>query len=275
MSIDNQFKLALNIDKVTIKPPLELAPGWDTAEIPIYELLLPLYSDEVWEKKKAEIESWNQPPFGAASHWIMTERPCGDKKSDWDELERHAEVSCRRMAEIGCPVAGVWGNFFEIGNSGKSKSIDESLKYCEMVSKYADKYGVLIALEPAADPNTIFPTYKEGIDFVKELNKNSIRLMADLNYFMRIGQPFEDIAIEPDLCLHVHVQGEKYQPNVGDCEEKILHIFRVLRDINYTRSVSSAHPWISTQQGKEFDYGYESAKTLKFLQELRAQVYSE
>ena len=85
----------------------------------------------------------------------------------------------------------------------------------------------------------------------------------------------EDITLEPDLCLHVHVQGEKYQPNVGDCEEKILDIFRVLRDINYIRSVSSAHPWISTQEGKEFDYGYESAKTLKFLQELRTQLYSE
>ena len=99
--------------------------------------------------------------------------------------------------------------------------------------------------------------------------------MVDLNYFIRIDQSFEDIALESDYCLHVHVQGEKYQPNVGDCEDKILHIFRILRDINYSRSVSSAHPWISTVEGKDFDYGYESTKTLKFLQDLREQVYSE
>jgi len=48
-----QFKLGLNIDNVIMKPPLELAPGWDTAEIPIYELLLPYDGDEVWEKKRA------------------------------------------------------------------------------------------------------------------------------------------------------------------------------------------------------------------------------
>jgi hypothetical protein len=98
--------------------------------------------------------------------------------------------------------------------------------------------------------------------------------MADLNYFIAIDQAFEDIALEPDLCLHVHIQGETYQPNVGNCTDKILHIFRVLRDIGYERTVSSAHPWISTE-GDSFNYRLESEKTLKFLQNLRNQVYSE
>jgi len=141
------------------------------------------------------------------------------------------------------------------------------------VSGYADKFGILIALEPTANPETVFPTYREGIDFVKRLNKKSIRLMADLNYFVEINQPFEDIALEPDLCLHVHIQGERYQPNVGNCTEKILHIFRVLRDMGYERTVSSAHPWISTE-GEIFNYRLESEKTLKYLQNLRNQVYS-
>jgi len=175
---------------------------------------------------------------------------------------------------IGCGIAGVWGSFFELGSAGKIKAMDDSLKYCEMVSGYADKYGILIALEPTANPNTVFPTYRDGIDFVKRLNRDSIRLMADLNYFVAVNQPFEDIALEPDYCLHVHIQGEKYQPNVGDCEDKILHIFRILRDIGYQRSVSSAHPWISTE-GKDFNYRIESAKTLKFLQNLRKKVYDE
>lgn len=271
---NTQLKLALNIDRVDLKPPLELSPGWDTAEIPIWELLLPLDTDDVWEKKRTEIESWNQPPWCATSHWLWSERPTGDRKTPWEELERQAEVTCRRMAQLGCPVAGVWGNFFEIGSEGKTKATDDALKYCDMVSKYADKYGILIALEPAANPDTVFPTYIDGIEFVKKLNKDSIRLMADLNYFVALGQPFEDIAIEPDYCLHVHIQGEKYQPNVGDCEEKILHIFRVLKDIGYHRSVSSAHPWLSTE-GEKFNYRVESGKTLKFLQDLRAQVYSE
>jgi hypothetical protein len=269
-----QFKLGLNIDNVAMKPPLELAPGWDTAEIPITELLLPFDTDEVWERKLAEIKTWNQPPWAATSHWLWDERVTGDNITPFTELERQAEQTCRRMAQIGVKVAGVWGNFFPIGSGSKVKAIDTALKYCDMVSIYADKYDILIALEPTANPDTIFPTYKDGIEFVKRLNQKSIKLMADLNYFIAIGQPFEDISLEPDFCLHVHIQGETYQPNVGNCDDKILHIFRVLRDIGYERTVSSAHPWTATQS-EIFNYRIESGITLKYLQKLRAQVYSE
>ena len=83
---------------------------------------------------------------------------------------------------------------------------------------------------------------------------------------------FEDIGIAPDQCLHVHIQGDTYQPNYGNSRDKILHIFRVLRDIGYQRTVSSAHPWISTRNGP-FDYAYDSATTLRFLEDLREQVF--
>lgn len=271
-----RFKLGLNIDNVAEKPPLELAPGWETAEIPITELLLPFDSDEAWEKKLAEIRSWNQPPFVATSHWLWDERVTGPQASPWEELERQAEQTCGRMAQLANGmVAGVWGNFFAVSDeSQRIRETDMALKYCEMVNRYAERNGILIALEPTANPKTVFPKYTDGIDFVRRLNLPSIRLMADLNYFVQVDEPFEDIRIEPDLCLHVHIQGETYQPNVGDCTEKILHIFRVLRDMGYARTVSSAHPWIATE-GETFNYRLESGKTLHFLQRLREQVYSE
>ncbi|MBN2001569.1 sugar phosphate isomerase/epimerase [candidate division KSB1 bacterium] len=270
------FKLGLNIDNVAEKPPLELAPGWETAEIPIAELLIPKQSDADWEKQLAEIRTWNQPRFVATSHWLWDQQVTGEFAADWSDLERQAQTICRRMAQLADGmVAGVWGNFFPVSDEkSRTKETDKTLRYCEMVSKYAQKFGVLVALEPTANPHTVFPTYKDGIEFVKKLNLPSIRLMADLNYFVEIDEPFEDIQIDPDLCLHVHIQGEKYQPNVGNCTEKILHIFRVLRDMGYERTVSSAHPWTITE-GKTFDYRLESAKTLRYLKHLREQVFSE
>jgi len=127
-----RFKLGLNIDNVAAKPPLELAPGWDTAEIPITELLLPYAPDEAWEKKLAEIRTWNQPPFAATSHWLWDERITGDRTTDWAELERLAELSCRRMAQLADGmVAGVWGNFFEVPDeSARTKATDQALRYC-------------------------------------------------------------------------------------------------------------------------------------------------
>jgi sugar phosphate isomerase/epimerase len=172
-------------------------------------------------------------------------------------------------------VAGIWGNFFAIPEGfSPTRATDQALHYCEMVAKYAEMYGVLIALEPTANPRTVFPKYSDGLQFAKCLGKPNVRVMADLNYFIAVDQPFEDIASAPEYCLHVHVQGDTYQPNFGDCAAKIKHIFRVLRDIGYERTVSSAHPWITTEPGP-FNYRLESAKTWHFLRDLREQVLSE
>ncbi len=132
----------------------------------------------------------------------------------------------------------------------------------------------MIALEPIAEPNTLWPMYPDGIAFAKEVDRPSVRVMADLAYFIRGNQPLELIAEEPDYCLHVHIAGEGGQPGVGDRQEILLRLFRVLRDAGYERGVSAACPWVSTDGGS-LNFGVETAKSLAYLQELREQVYEE
>ncbi len=271
-----QFKLGLNIDNVAMKPPLDLAPGWEAAEVPITELVLPYDGEEAWHKKRDEIKSWHQPAFTAASHWLKDELITGKCPTPFAELERQAEQHCRRLAELSTGmVAGIWGNFFAVPDDfSRTKATDQAIEYCAMINKYAQKHGIVIALEPTANPHTVFPRYTDGLAFAKEMDLSNIRVMADLNYFVAVDEPFEDIAVDPAYCVHVHIQGDTYQPNYGNSTEKILHIFRVLRDVGYQRTVSSAHPWISTAQGP-FDYQSESAKTLRFLVDLRDKVFAE
>jgi len=270
------FKLGLNIDNVARKPPLELASGWEAAEIPITELVLPYDSDEAWQKNLAAIKSWQQPPFTAASHFLKDEQITGPEATPFEELERQAEQNCRRLSQLASGmVAGIWGNFFAVPDGfSRTKATDQALRYCEMVATYSEMYGVLIALEPTANPRSVFPKYSDGVEFAKRLAKPTVRVMADLNYFMAVDEPFEDIVTAPDYCLHVHIQGDTYQPNFGDGAAKIKHIFRVLRDVGYQRTASSAHPWTTTEPGP-FNYRLESAKTLRFLSDLRQQVFSE
>jgi hypothetical protein len=98
--------------------------------------------------------------------------------------------------------------------------------------------------------------------------------MADLNYFIRGNQPLEHIAREPEYCLNVHIAGDGGQPGVGDRTDLHTRLFRVLRDIGYERGVSAACPWVSSKGG-ELDFGKETARTLRYLQELREKVYAE
>jgi hypothetical protein len=98
--------------------------------------------------------------------------------------------------------------------------------------------------------------------------------MADLNYFLKLNQPLDHIKEDPELCMHCHIAGDHAQPGVGDMRETHRAFFRVLRDIGYNRGVSCACPWVRTQ-GDEFDFTAESAKTLAYVQALRAEVYGE
>ena len=270
-----RFKLGLNIDNIAEVRPLELAPGWEVAEVPITELVLPYDGEEAWRQKRDEIKSWHQPPFTAASHWLKDERITGDDPTPFAELERQAEQHCRRLAELGTGmVAGIW----ELFRRARRLFKDQDRRSGRRVLRDDQQ---VCAEARRRDCSRAYRKPEDGVsqvlrwaDFCKTAGPLNIRVMADLNYFVAVDEPFEDIAIDPTYCVHVHIQGDTYQPNYGNCTEKILHIFRVLRDVGYQRTVSSAHPWISTVPGP-FNYRAESARTLEFLVELRERVFAD
>jgi hypothetical protein len=72
----------------------------------------------------------------------------------------------------------------------------------------------------------------------------------------------------------VHIAGQGGQPGVGDRVELHTRLFRILRDIGYERGVSAACAWVSTLGGN-LDFRAETAKSLRYLQELRDKVYAE
>ena len=75
--------------------------------------------------------------------------------------------------------------------------------------------------------------------------------------------------------LHCHIAGSGgAQPNVGGIRDTHKEFFKVLRDTNFEGGVSCACPWKNTGDG-EFNLTQETAKTLKYLQDLREEVYAE
>jgi sugar phosphate isomerase/epimerase len=184
----------------------------------------------------------------------------------------------KRLAEVGVKTAGIYGLFFrKIEGYSPTRQMDQAIRYANILGDYAQQNGMLIALEPMANPETLWPTYKEGLVFAKRVDHPAVKLMADLNYFLKAKQSFEDIKEDPSYCLHCHVAGGQpggSQPNLGPLRETHKELFRVLRDIGYEEGVSAACPWRNTGDG-EFDLTQETAKTLAYFQELRDEVYSE
>jgi len=273
--MSDQFKFGILFGDKEGRPPGEIAPGWDIAEVPVALQIKPFESNANWKKKKIEIESWNLPPIRVASHLIQFWGLAATGPVDEEQNEFWMSRSFSRMAELGVETAGVYGGFFRIHEGYSNVQLmDQALEFVNLMADNAGKYGITIALEPIAEMDTLWPRYLDGLKFAQELCRPEVRVMADLNYFLKINQPFSDIAVEPDYCMHCHIAENNAQPGLGDREEVLMNLFRVLRDIGYERGVSAACAWVSTE-GEEMDFAVETGKSLRYLQGLRERVYAE
>ena len=253
----------------------EIAEGYEFYEIPCGIQMDPMQSDYIWQQKKAEIQAECNLPIPVCSHFIHNYglHACGPM-ADFKQLEFAASRSLERCREIGVKIAGVFGMFFPLEDEkDRAQREDETIKYLRMLDKYAQENDVLIALEPMAGLKTVFPRYLDGLRIAEAVGGKNIKVMADIDYFLALNQPFDHIRTESEKCLHVHIGGVGAQPNVGGREEILINLFNVLKDVGYEGGVSCACPWKSTTGG-ELDKKYETGLTLDYLKKLRAQVYN-
>ncbi|MCX6018111.1 MAG: TIM barrel protein [Chloroflexi bacterium] len=263
-------------DKPQLRPPAQTSPGWDIAEIPVALQLNSFDSDALWATKKAEIASWNLPPIRVSSHFLQFwGLKAVGPDVDWEQLEFWTKRAFRRLAELGVQTVGIYGGFFAVpAGFSHDVAVEQGMRFTHLLADHADMHGMTIALEPYSDLNTLFPRYLQGVEFAARVGRASVKVMADLNYFIKLDQPLEDIAVKPEFCAHVHIAEGAGQPGTGERHEIYERLFRVLRDIGYSGAVSCACAWVSTDGG-ELHFGRETAKTLAYLQDLRTRIYAE
>jgi sugar phosphate isomerase/epimerase len=270
------FKLSILIGDAPDRPPADIAKGFEMSEIPVGLQLLPFATETEWEAQKKKILGWGVPPIKVSSHWFDTTKLFGSGPTTDPELAAFwAKRSFKRLAEMGVEVVGCYGGHFPVPEGfSRTKAMDQAIAYANVMADEAAKYNMVIAFEPMADLNTVFPRYTDGLKFAKEVNRKEVRIMADLAYFLALDQPLEDIMKDPEYCMHCHIAGDDGQPGFGDRVAIHTKLFRIFKDIGYERGVSCACPWVSSEPGKPMNFARETAKTLTYLQNLRDQVYS-
>jgi sugar phosphate isomerase/epimerase len=194
--------------------------------------------------------------------------------ADWEQVVFWTERAFPRLAELGVEVVGVYGLACPLPEGfSRTLAMDQAVKFAHLLADHAAKYRITIALEPMADPKTLWPRYVDGLAFAKEVNRPQIKVMADLAYFLKLNQPFEDIAKAPEMCMHAHIAGEKGQPGIGNRWDVHVKFCKMLKEVGYTRGVSAACPWVSSVPGTAMDFAAETKKTLEYMRKLREAVY--
>jgi len=251
--------------------PLDkISKEWDYLEVPNSLMIKPFECNAVWQEEKNKLVASGFKCRTTSHYMQFFGMKCTGPNYDREQHRMWAQRTFPRMKEIGIEVIGVFGNkFFVPEGYSKTKAMDDAISACNIMADYADEYGMLIALEPMADLTTLWPRYLDGIKFVKEVNRQSVQIMADLNYFYKLEQPLEDIYTNPEWMCNVHIAGSGgAQPNVGTYEPNFIRLFKILEDIGYKRGVTAACPWVSTKGG-DLDWAYETDVTIKYLKNLR------
>jgi sugar phosphate isomerase/epimerase len=268
-SLSSKIRFGLITDVIPLE---EISDGWDYYEIPNALHGVPLESDANWLPWRERYRATGVPVL-VASHYIQGFGTAATGPSyDREQQAFWAERSFRRLNELGVEVVGIFGRFFPEG-ADRVKAVDDALSFCNIVADQAETYGMLVALEPMGAAETLFPTYKEGLAFAKASGRRAIRVMADINYFVKTGEPLDDILEDPSYCVHVTIAGEApggSQPNVGPRTEQFRRLFKILDDMGYDRTVSAACPWVSSTGASTPDYRYETGVTLEYMRSLCA-----
>ena len=101
--------------------------------------------------------------------------------------------SFRRLADIGVEVAGIYGGFFAVPEGfARGEAEAQAERFCHLLANHAEAHGIVVALEAFSDLTTLFPRYLDSIAFAKRVDRPSIKVMADLNYFLKLDQPLEE-----------------------------------------------------------------------------------
>ncbi len=273
-----QFKLSIIVGDEPTRPPSEIAAGFDEAEIAAGLQLIPLEGNDQWKARQAEIASWKTAPIRISSHFLegLPGQRLTGPNADRELQDFYTKRLFSRMADVGVKTIGIGAWCFPVSDDfSKTKTMDQAISYCNFLADQAAVHGMVIALEPQALLDTLFPRYLDGIAFAKEVARPEVRVMADLAYFIKLDQPLEHIKQNPELCMHCHIAGAgDAQPGVGDMVAIHTKLFRIFRDVGYEGAISCACPWVSTDGGP-LNFGRETAKALQYVQGLRDKVYSE
>ncbi len=211
------------------------ANGYDFAEATV-GLVMKLTEAEL------ELAVKNKLRFEVCNSFIPPVLPiCETMKNDSGKLERYVDEAMRRMTLLGSKIV--------IFGSGAARRIPDSINRaaCEalldefiiLCNKYAEKHGMIVALEPLNTGETNYMTsVADGYGIVRKLNLPNIRLLADAYHMSKENEPLDILGVVSPVLVHVHVSepDRSYPGKTGG--EYLKKFADALRQTSYNARVS-------------------------------------
>lgn len=253
-----QFGCCAKIDQV---PVLHKA-GFDYLEAGVVSLL-PEQDDEAFAPILAQYQA-SPVPIQAFNLFLPRDLKVVGPEVDEDRAKAYAKQAVERMEIIGATTAviGSGGSRSIPEGFSRDKAVEQIVRFLEIVADETDKSSITIAIEPLnRKESNIINSVSEGVFFAKQVNRPSIRVLADFYHMDEENEPLETLLDNQEWLAHIHVADtDRGAPGTG--QYPYAKFVQLLRQAGYDGMVSIECRW------KDFEA--EAGPAVEFLREVFA-----
>ena len=218
--------------------------GLDYLEANVSSFLCPESDEEAFAANRESVEG-SLPIYSANGFFPGSLKVVGPE-AETERAIRYSETAFRRASEIGMKV-------LVLGSSG-SRSIPEGFSREEAENQFlallkgiapaAEKYGILVAIEPLQKSETNFiNTVTEGAEMARKAGSPNICVLADFFHMAREGEDPEDIVKAADKLVHCHIAEVEERTPPGEKGDDFTPYYKALKKIHYTGRISMECGW--------------------------------
>jgi len=186
----------------------------------------------------------------------------------FDVIRHYAEKALKRASSIGCKtvVLGSGGSRKIPDGFSRHEAMEQFKEVLRIVGDIASTYGITVVLEPLNTTETnLINSVLEGLDLIKEVNHENVKLLADFYHIQKENQPLSDLLQLKNHLNHVHIANShgRVYPYV-QTEDLYQEFFENLMIIGYDGRISV--------EGSTSDMVNEAPRALKMMKALEDKM---
>jgi sugar phosphate isomerase/epimerase len=219
--------------------------GYSFVEENVRNFLSPLEDETVFQTKLALLKD-SKLPVEACNSFLPGNLKCVGPTPLHDDILKFAETAFRR-AEI----AGVKTIVFGSGGArtipegfSKDEAKNQFTALCKKIAPVAEKYNVVISLEPLNTKECNFiNSVAEGGEIVETVNHKNFRLLADFYHMLRENETPANLTKYGHLLYHTHIAENVGRTAPGVNKENFIPYFKALKDSGYSGRMAIECSW--------------------------------
>ena len=206
---------------------------------------VPADNESVFEQKLALLKE-SKLPVEACNSFLPGNLKCVGPAPLHEDILKFGETAFRRaqMAGVKTIVFGSGGARAIPEGFSREEAKQQFISICKQLAPFAQKYNVVISLEPLNTKECNFiNSVAEGGDIVEAVNHENFRLLADIYHMLMENESPSNIIKYGHLLYHTHIAEKNGRTAPGVNNDDFTPYFKALKDVKYEGRMAIECSW--------------------------------